>query len=87
MALGRPVIVSDLPPLRELVGDDERGIVIAPDSAPAMSQALTMLADDVARRGALAAAGKRFAATRTWGAAALEYDRTFTRLGGIDLPS
>ena len=80
MALGRPVVVSDLPPLRELVGNDECGVVVAPDSAPAVYEALTMLASDDSRRARLAAAGKQFAASLTWDAVAAEYRRVYDEL-------
>lgn len=80
MALGRPVVVSDLPPLRELVGDDERGLVVQADSATAVAEALTMLAKDDSRRAELSQAGKQFAASMTWDAAATEYRRVFDAL-------
>ncbi|WP_193127688.1 glycosyltransferase family 4 protein [Gulosibacter sediminis] len=84
MALGRPVVVSDLPPLRELVGNDERGFIVAPDSAPAVSEALTMLASDDSRRASLAAAGKQFAASLTWDTVAAEYRRVYDELRAAD---
>ncbi|UQN15099.1 glycosyltransferase family 4 protein [Gulosibacter sp. ACHW.36C] len=80
MALGRPVVVSDLPPLRELVGENKRGVVVEADSATAVSEALTMLATDASRNVELAAAGKQFASSMTWDSAATEYRRVFTDL-------
>lgn len=80
MALGRPVVVSALPPLRELVGDDERGLVVAPDSARSIADALAMLIDDAPRRHRLVTAAKQFASSHTWDAVTAEYQRVFAGL-------
>jgi len=67
MAAGRPVIVSDLPALRDLVGGEQTATLVPPGDVAALSAAMTALADDAARRARLAAAGRRFvAAERSW---------------------
>ncbi len=69
MAVGRPVVVSDLPPLVELVQNGitaPTGLVAEAESAESFAQALATLAQDVAAASSYARAGREFAATRTW---------------------
>ncbi|MBO0922492.1 glycosyltransferase [Cellulomonas sp. zg-ZUI222] len=73
MALGRPVVASDLPALAEIVGEPGTGLLAAPDDAQALADAIERLADDRALAGSLGEAGRAFAATRTWAAAGRGY--------------
>jgi glycosyltransferase involved in cell wall biosynthesis len=84
MALGRPVVASDLPPLRELVGasgdggteqaSGPRGLVVAPDDPNALADAVRALVDDPGLRRRLGEAARaHIAAERTWSAAARTY--------------
>lgn len=45
-ALGKPVIASDLGGMRELVGDNERGILIPPGDAHALANAMLRMSND-----------------------------------------
>ena len=77
MALGRPVVVTDLPPLRELVGSD-RGLVVPPDDPERLAQALRDLVGDPDRRARLGACGRDHVATeRTWSGAATAYEQVY----------
>jgi glycosyltransferase involved in cell wall biosynthesis len=58
MAMGRCMVVSDLPALREAIGGGACGETVPPDDAPALAQILAELAGDPGRRLALAAAGR-----------------------------
>ncbi len=58
MASGRPVVASDLGPLREVVGD-EAGLLVPVDDSTALVEALQRLARDPALRAKLGAAGRR----------------------------
>ncbi len=88
MALGRPVVVSDLPPLREIVlpadrADRERGLVVPPGDAAALADALSLLALDPARRLRLGTHAHDWVArTRTWAAATDTYQQLYTRIQG-----
>lgn len=57
MAAGVPVVASDLPGSRELVGDSA-GLLVPPVDADALSEALLSLIRDPARRAELAEAGR-----------------------------
>lgn len=70
MALGRPVIASDLAPLREIV-TEQTGRLVPPDDDVALADALTDLAAQPDLRQALGAAARDWVATnRTWSRAA-----------------
>ena len=67
MALGRPVIASDLPPLREIVRDQQTGLLVAPDDVEALATAIGTLARRADARHQLGANAREFVRTdRTW---------------------
>jgi glycosyltransferase involved in cell wall biosynthesis len=48
MACGRPVIISDLPPIREVVEDEQTALLVPPGDAGKLADALRrVLADEV----------------------------------------
>ncbi|GAB3296429.1 glycosyltransferase [Epidermidibacterium keratini] len=71
MALNRPMVLSDLPALSELVASAGSGILVAPGDADSLALALGRLVADRQLRMRLADQGREFAATRTWPNAAL----------------
>lgn len=77
MALGRPVVASDLAPLRELVAED-RGRLVPPGDADALAAAIRMLADDPDLRARLGRVARdHVASERTWSAAARTYQHIY----------
>ncbi|MDO4783507.1 MAG: glycosyltransferase family 4 protein [Propionibacteriaceae bacterium] len=66
MALGRPVIASDLPALAELAKTPGSGLLTTPGDADSLAEAIGRLAADEGLRSRLASNGRRFAAGRTW---------------------
>lgn len=60
MALKRPVVVSDLPALREVVHAPDRGRVFPPGDAPSLASILTALFDDPESTNAMASRGHRW---------------------------
>jgi glycosyltransferase involved in cell wall biosynthesis len=77
MALARPVVASDLAPLRELVGPD-RGLLVPAGDASALADALDLLAGDPGLRARLGRAAREHVATeRTWSAAARTYQHIY----------
>ncbi|MCV9994113.1 glycosyltransferase family 4 protein [Paeniglutamicibacter sp. ZC-3] len=62
-----PVIVSDLPALREIVTDGVDGFCFQPESQPDLVAKLRLLLDDASLRKRLGSAGrKKVLTTRTW---------------------
>lgn len=58
MALGKPVILTDVNGARELVEDGRSGIIVPPADAEALAAAIARLADDPVRRGELGRAAR-----------------------------
>jgi glycosyltransferase involved in cell wall biosynthesis len=69
MAAGLPLVVSDLPSLREILAPEE-AVTFAPDSAPALARALRELALDEPRRERLGQRMRVRAPAHTWDARA-----------------
>jgi glycosyltransferase involved in cell wall biosynthesis len=88
MALGRPVVASDLPPLREIVAAGgspgrDRGLLVPADDAAALAGALASLIPDPELRRRLGANARAWVArTRTWAAAAETYQQIYPRSQG-----
>jgi glycosyltransferase involved in cell wall biosynthesis len=64
LAAGTPAIVSDLPVLREVLGDG--ALYVAPGDAAGLAEALLRLAGDPALRARLGAAGREQIAALSW---------------------
>lgn len=81
MALGTPLLVSDLEALRELVADGECGAVFSAGDPRALADELQTLARDPARRARYVAAARvRLAARHGLEAVLDEYERIYERL-------
>lgn len=81
LALGRPVILSDLPALRETVTGQEgtvHAVLTEAGSAKQLAAAIAELMADDERRERLAAEGPAVARERTWGALVRRYERMYT---------
>jgi glycosyltransferase involved in cell wall biosynthesis len=74
MAAGRAVVSTDLPSIREIIGDD-RGVLVPPGDPEALADAISgVLRDDEARE-AMGRAGRAFAEENTWERRVDEYER------------
>lgn len=81
MSLERPMLVSDLPSLREIVGDGERGLLFAPEDIADLAAKLRLLAGERDLRLALGRAGREWIVEdRTWAANARRYVRIYEEL-------
>lgn len=79
MALGRPVVASNLPALAEVL-EDGAGVLVPADDAPALAEALhPMLSPD--RRARTVPRGLEAARARTWANNADRYHEIYQRLG------
>lgn len=80
MALGRPVVVSDLPALRETVSDDSgdvHGVLFQPDDPESLAEVLLQLLADQDLRTQLGSAGRAVARERTWSVMMRRYERAY----------
>lgn len=80
MALGRPVVVSNLPALRETITDVDgtrRATMVAAGDPARLADVICALALDDERRSRLAAQGKEAASQRTWPALVRRYEKLY----------
>ncbi|HYN48665.1 MAG TPA: glycosyltransferase family 4 protein [Candidatus Nanopelagicales bacterium] len=78
MAMERPLVVSDLPALREIAAPDERGLVFAPDDVDALVACLERLMDAPQLGHALGGAGRAWVVReRTWAANVPRYEAAY----------
>jgi len=78
MAMERPLVVSDLPALREIAAPDERGLVFAPDDVDALVACLERLMDAPELGRALGSAGRAWVVReRTWAANVPIYEAAY----------
>ncbi len=83
MALGIPVLVSDLPALREIVDPPRRGLVARPGDATSLATEIAGLLDDPGLRKRLGAAGQAWVrAERTWTANGPRYRAAYEAIIG-----
>ncbi|GAB3882031.1 hypothetical protein GCM10027612_11990 [Microbispora bryophytorum subsp. camponoti] len=81
MALGKPVVLSDLPALSELVGGEGAGLLVPPGDPAALAEGIAALRDDPERRRLMGEAGKaEVAAHRTWSSLARTYQGIYQSL-------
>jgi glycosyltransferase involved in cell wall biosynthesis len=82
MALERPVVVSDLPALREIVVPGETGMTFRAEDADDLARTLGVLLEDPALRQRLATQAREWIrAERTWEHNGRRYRELFERLG------
>ena len=84
MAAGRAVVSTDLPSIREIVGDD-RGILVPPGEPLALARAMEELLMDGEKRLAMGQRGLAFARENTWERRVDEYERALEEAleGGV----
>ncbi|MGW2154580.1 glycosyltransferase family 4 protein [Nonomuraea sp. NPDC001699] len=81
MALGKPVVLSDLPALSELVGSDGAGLLVPAGDPAELAKAIAGLREDPARRSEMGEAGRaEVAAKRTWSRVAETYQALYRSL-------
>lgn len=66
MAAGRPIIASDLPPLREILEHEKTALLVAPDNVEAWMTAIGTLRQDRALAVRLASGAKALASRFSW---------------------
>jgi glycosyltransferase involved in cell wall biosynthesis len=78
MAMAKPVVLTDLPALREIVQHEVTGLIAASENPEALARTLTRLARDPDLRKRLGEAGRRWVVQeRSWAANAGLLDRIY----------
>jgi glycosyltransferase involved in cell wall biosynthesis len=82
MAMERALVVSDVPPLREIVTPGEAGLLFRPEDAADLAAVLERLLDDEALRARLGRQARDWVvAERTWAHNGARYRALYERLG------
>ena len=82
MAMERALVVSDVPPLREIVTPGETGLLFRPEDAADLATVLEGLLDDATLRDRLGRQAREWvAAERTWAENGRRYRALYERLG------
>lgn len=82
LALGLPIVATAVGALPEVVEDGESALLVPPESATALCDALVRVLGDPQLRARLVAGGRRVARDHGWPAIAEQTERLFTRLVG-----
>src|SRR5699024_6683701 len=78
MAMELPLVVSDLPALREIIGAGHRGESFPPGDADRLTEVLAALFHDPRRRAELGRRGRDWVVReRSWAAAAARYQQVY----------
>jgi glycosyltransferase involved in cell wall biosynthesis len=77
LAVGRPIVATDLPAFREVLREDVNALLVPPDDPAALASALRRLFADEALATRLARAGFDDALLYTWGARATRLESLF----------
>lgn len=81
MAMGKPVVASDIGGLRDLVRDGETGMLYRTDDSQCLAQTLARLATDTTLRSRLGDSGRRYVCEeRSWRSSAMMYARLYEEL-------
>lgn len=75
LTLGRPIVASDLPAIREVLTDGRTALLVPPGDPPALAHALTRVATDNALATRLGAAAAALAPEYTWARRAERLER------------
>jgi glycosyltransferase involved in cell wall biosynthesis len=82
MAMARPVVVSDLPAMREIVEPDVTGLMFRAEDPDDLANVLAGLLDDAGLRSRLGGQARELVlANRTWAANGRRYRELYERLG------
>ena len=88
LAMGKPIVASDVGGLRELVRTDETGLLAPPSNPERLAEVLIAIGSDAARRARLGTNARRVVAEQhDWGRVVAVYQDAYRRLlGGPELP-
>ena len=82
MAMARALVVSDVPPLREIVTPGETGLVFRPEDAGHLAEVIEGALDDPELRARLGRQAREWvASSRTWAHNGVRYRQLYERLG------
>jgi glycosyltransferase involved in cell wall biosynthesis len=79
MAMGLPIVATDIPGIREIVGPGQNGVLVPAGNPPALRKALLAVASDADRYLQMSEASCRLAAHYSWEAVSEEFQQVYAR--------
>jgi glycosyltransferase involved in cell wall biosynthesis len=86
MAAGRPIVSSDLPPIRDVLVHDVNAMLVPPGDAVALAAAVDALAGDPARAARLAQRAQSDVEQYSWDRRAERLDDLFSQVLSLTPP-
>lgn len=84
LALGKPIIVSDVAPLVEIVGDQERGLIFKNKDAEDLARTIKLLSGDLQLQLSLGLAGREWVVkNRNWNKVVRVFTEAYKRLDDV----
>jgi len=80
LAVGLPLIATDIPVFREYLVDGETAMLVPPSDHDSLAAAMRLLVEDQSLQNRLAAAGREIVQRFTWAQAATDHRRIYERL-------
>jgi phosphatidylinositol alpha-mannosyltransferase len=82
MAMGLPIVATDVPGSRDLVTHDRNGLLVAADDPSALREALLSVTTDPERYQRMSEAARERAGRYSWEAASAEFERIYANACG-----
>jgi glycosyltransferase involved in cell wall biosynthesis len=82
LAMGLPIVATDVPGNRELVSSGQNGLLVPLGDAAALRQALLSVTTDPERYRRMSETSRRLADRYSWRAVSAEFEQIYTQVGG-----
>ena len=82
LAMGLPIVATDVPGNRELVSSGQNGLLVPLGDAAALRQALLSITTDPERYRRMSETSRRLADRYSWWAVSAEFEQIYTQVGG-----
>jgi glycosyltransferase involved in cell wall biosynthesis len=79
MAMGLPVVATEVPGIREVVIHGQNGLLVPPGDPSALRQALFSVTADLYSYRSMSETSRRLAGKYSWSAISAEFDRVYAR--------
>jgi glycosyltransferase involved in cell wall biosynthesis len=82
LAMGLPVVATDIPGSRDVINDGINGVLVPPDDAPALRKALLSVASDLDGYRRMSDASRRLADQYSWAAVGDAFEELYAEVVG-----
>ena len=83
LAMGLPIVATDIPGNRDLVSDRQNGLLVPLGDAAALRQALLSVTTDPERYRRMSETSRRLAERYSWQAVSAEFEQIYAQVAGL----